>query len=205
MLIRTSGGSQDLQSLCGYEAEVHESPKDQRRRLSSTGVDAGLDQERTSIKHRFDDSPEGFMAGMVEVVPLRELLVRVQDGLNSRAETRCGKGATVYDVEHRRPVMDSTVFALSWHILQEAARLADSIQLNSSLAEQQFGSNDLTAAYEDLARGSKGKVMMKPERRHFLASSALAGLDVLRRRSNPFGLQQSVSYSPEGEVYVRRS
>jgi NADPH2:quinone reductase len=47
------------------------------------------------------------------------------------------------------------------HILREASKLADRDQLKPLLAEQQFGRGEIAAAYDMVARGSKGKVVLE--------------------------------------------
>jgi NADPH:quinone reductase len=47
------------------------------------------------------------------------------------------------------------------HILQQAAELADKGQLKPLLAEQQFGPNDIANAYDAVAKGSRGKVVLE--------------------------------------------
>jgi NADPH2:quinone reductase len=47
------------------------------------------------------------------------------------------------------------------HILQKAAELAERDQLMLLLAEEQFGKNDIARAYDAVAKGSKGKVVLE--------------------------------------------
>jgi len=56
-----------------------------------------------------------------------------------------------------------TGIGLSNHgrILHHASELADRNQLKPLLAEQQFGSNDIASAYDTVAKGSKGKVVLE--------------------------------------------
>jgi len=47
------------------------------------------------------------------------------------------------------------------HILHRAAELAEQNQLKPLLAEEQFGQNDIARAYDAVAKGSKGKVVLE--------------------------------------------
>jgi NADPH:quinone reductase-like Zn-dependent oxidoreductase len=47
------------------------------------------------------------------------------------------------------------------HILHRAAELAEQHQLKPLLAEEQFGPNDIARAYDAIAKGSKGKVVLE--------------------------------------------
>src|ERR1035438_439641 len=47
------------------------------------------------------------------------------------------------------------------HILHRAAELAEQHQLKPLLAEEQFGPNDIARAYDAVAKGSKGKVVLE--------------------------------------------
>jgi hypothetical protein len=47
------------------------------------------------------------------------------------------------------------------HILHRAAELAEQHQLKPLLAEEQFGQNDIARAYDAVAKGSKGKVVLE--------------------------------------------
>lgn len=47
------------------------------------------------------------------------------------------------------------------HILQKAAELAEQHQLKPLLAEEQFEANDIASAYDAVAKGSKGKVVLE--------------------------------------------
>jgi NADPH:quinone reductase-like Zn-dependent oxidoreductase len=47
------------------------------------------------------------------------------------------------------------------HILQEAAKLADQKLLKPLLAEQKFGPDDIASAYDAVAKGSRGKVVIE--------------------------------------------
>jgi NADPH2:quinone reductase len=46
------------------------------------------------------------------------------------------------------------------HILREASKLANRDLLKPLLAEQQFGHEEIAAAYDQVAKGSKGKVVI---------------------------------------------
>ncbi len=46
-------------------------------------------------------------------------------------------------------------------ILRDAAALADRNQLKPLLAEQHFGKHEIANAYETVAHGSKGKVVVE--------------------------------------------
>jgi NADPH2:quinone reductase len=46
-------------------------------------------------------------------------------------------------------------------ILQRAAELAEQHQLKPLLAEERFGKNDIARAYDAVAKGSKGKVVLE--------------------------------------------
>jgi len=47
------------------------------------------------------------------------------------------------------------------HILHSAAELAEQRQLKPLLAEEHFGADDIARAYDAVAKGSKGKVVLE--------------------------------------------
>jgi len=56
------------------------------------------------------------------------------------------------------PLLSGLGRANHGHILHEAAKLAEQNQLKPLLAEQEFG-QDIAAAYDAVAKGSRGKVV----------------------------------------------
>jgi NADPH2:quinone reductase len=46
-------------------------------------------------------------------------------------------------------------------LLHRAAELAEQHQLKPLLAQEQFGQNDISRAYDAVAKGSKGKVVLE--------------------------------------------
>jgi NADPH2:quinone reductase len=71
------------------------------------------------------------------------------------------RAATYSGVFTLLPLLSGFGRANHGHILQEAAKIAEQNQLKPLLAEQQFGPNDLAAAYEAVAEGSRGKVVLE--------------------------------------------
>jgi len=71
------------------------------------------------------------------------------------------RAATYSGVFTLLPLLSGFGRANHGHILQEAAKLAEQNQLKPLLAEQRFGPNDLAAAYETVAKGSRGKVVLE--------------------------------------------
>jgi NADPH:quinone reductase-like Zn-dependent oxidoreductase len=47
------------------------------------------------------------------------------------------------------------------HILRQVAQLADQNRLKPLLADQHFGPNDIASAYDSVAKGSRGKVVLE--------------------------------------------
>lgn len=70
------------------------------------------------------------------------------------------RAATYSGVFTLLPLLSGNGRANHGHILQEAAKLADSHKLRPLLAEQNFGS-DIAAAFDTVAKGSKGKVVLE--------------------------------------------
>ncbi len=70
------------------------------------------------------------------------------------------RAATYSGVFTLLPLLSGNGRANHGHILQEAAKLADSHKLRPLLAEQNFG-NDIAAAFDTVAKGSKGKVVLE--------------------------------------------
>lgn len=70
------------------------------------------------------------------------------------------RAATYSGVFTLLPLLSGNGRANHGHILQQAATLADSRKLKPLLAEQNFGS-DIAAAFDAVAKGSKGKVVLK--------------------------------------------
>lgn len=71
------------------------------------------------------------------------------------------RGATYSGVFTLLPLLNGTNRAHHGHILQKAAKLAEDGRLRPLLAEQQFGPGDIAAAYDAVAKGSKGKVVLE--------------------------------------------
>jgi len=71
------------------------------------------------------------------------------------------RAATYSGVFTLFPLLTGVGRANHGHILHEASKLAERNQLRPMLAEQRFGRNELSAAYELVARGSKGKVVIE--------------------------------------------
>ncbi len=46
-------------------------------------------------------------------------------------------------------------------ILQKSTEMAEQMELKPLLADQQYGANDLAGAYETVAKGSRGKVVIE--------------------------------------------
>jgi NADPH:quinone reductase len=59
------------------------------------------------------------------------------------------------------PLLTGSGRANHGHILREAAELADRGQLKPLLAEHRFGKDDIASAYDVVAKGSKGKVVLE--------------------------------------------
>jgi NADPH2:quinone reductase len=70
------------------------------------------------------------------------------------------RAATYSGVFTLFPLLSGVGRANHGHILREASELADRDQLRPLLAEQQFGSQEIAAAYDQVAKGSKGKVVI---------------------------------------------
>jgi NADPH:quinone reductase-like Zn-dependent oxidoreductase len=70
------------------------------------------------------------------------------------------RAATYSGVFTLLPLLSANGRANHGHILAEAAALADRHQLKPLLAEQNFGT-DIAAAYDAVAKGSKGKVVLE--------------------------------------------
>jgi NADPH:quinone reductase-like Zn-dependent oxidoreductase len=70
------------------------------------------------------------------------------------------RAATYSGVFTLLPLLSGNGRANHGHILAEAAALADEHQLKPLLAEQNFGT-DIAAAYDAVAKGSKGKVILE--------------------------------------------
>jgi NADPH2:quinone reductase len=59
------------------------------------------------------------------------------------------------------PLLTGAQHANQGHILREASKLADRNQLKPLLAEQQFGRDEIAEAYDMVAKGSRGKVVVE--------------------------------------------
>ena len=70
------------------------------------------------------------------------------------------RAATYSGVFTLLPLLSGNGRANHGHILRDAAKLADSHKLKPLLAEQNFGS-DIAAAFDAVAKGSKGKVVLE--------------------------------------------
>jgi NADPH2:quinone reductase len=70
------------------------------------------------------------------------------------------RAATYSGVFTLFPLLSGVGRANHGHILREASKLADRDQLRPLLAEQQFGPEEIAAAYDQVAKGSKGKVVI---------------------------------------------
>ncbi len=70
------------------------------------------------------------------------------------------RAATYSGVFTLLPLLTGEQRAHHGQILHEASKLAEEDQLKPLLAEQQFGRDDIEAAYEIVAKGSKGKVVV---------------------------------------------
>ncbi|MGA8938282.1 MAG: zinc-dependent alcohol dehydrogenase family protein [Acidobacteriaceae bacterium] len=71
------------------------------------------------------------------------------------------RAATYSGVFTLLPLLTGAHRAHHGHILQQAAKLAEQNQFKPLLAEQQFGRGEVAAAYDMVARGSKGKVVLE--------------------------------------------
>lgn len=70
------------------------------------------------------------------------------------------RSATYSGVFTLFPLLTGLQRANHGHILREASNLADRNQLKPLLAEKQFARTELAAAYDEVAKGSKGKVVI---------------------------------------------
>jgi NADPH2:quinone reductase len=71
------------------------------------------------------------------------------------------RGATYSAVFTLLPLLTGVQRAHHGEILQQAGKLADQNQLKPLLAEQRFGKNEIADAYDMVAKGSKGKVVIE--------------------------------------------
>jgi NADPH2:quinone reductase len=71
------------------------------------------------------------------------------------------RAATYSGVFTLYPLLTGQQRANHGHILHQASQLAERNQLKPLLAEQWFGREEIAAAYELVARGSKGKVVIE--------------------------------------------
>jgi NADPH:quinone reductase len=71
------------------------------------------------------------------------------------------RAATYSGVFTLFPLLTGQQRANHGHILREASKLAELNQLKPLVAEQQFGRDEIATAYEMVARGSKGKVVIE--------------------------------------------
>ena len=71
------------------------------------------------------------------------------------------RGATYSGVFTLYPLLSGMQRAHHGHILTEAAKLAEQHQLTPLLATHQFGPDEIAAAYELVAKGSTGKVVVE--------------------------------------------
>lgn len=70
------------------------------------------------------------------------------------------RGATYSGVFTLFPLLTGVQRANHGHILREVSRLAERNQLKPLLAERQFGRNEIATAYDWVAEGGKGKVVV---------------------------------------------
>ena len=70
------------------------------------------------------------------------------------------RAATYSGVFTLFPLLSGMGRANHGHILREASKLADQGQLKPLLAQQQFGVEGIAAAYDQVAKGSKGKIVI---------------------------------------------
>jgi NADPH2:quinone reductase len=71
------------------------------------------------------------------------------------------RAATYSGVFTLLPLLTGQQRANHGHILREASKLAEHNQFKPFLAAQHFGRNDIAAAYDIVAKGSKGKVVIE--------------------------------------------
>ncbi|SEG03155.1 NADPH:quinone reductase [Bryocella elongata] len=71
------------------------------------------------------------------------------------------RGATYSGVFTLMPLLTGKYRAHHGHILEEASKLAEQGKLKPLLAEQAFGRDEIGAAYDQVAKGSKGKVVIE--------------------------------------------
>jgi len=71
------------------------------------------------------------------------------------------RGATYSGVFTLMPLLTGKYRAHHGHILEEASKLAEQGKLKPLLAEQAFGRDVISAAFEQVAKGSKGKVVIE--------------------------------------------
>lgn len=71
------------------------------------------------------------------------------------------RGATYSGVFTLYPLLSGMQRARHGHILREAAKLAEQHKLKPLLTTQQFGADDIAAAYDLVAKGSTGKVVVE--------------------------------------------
>lgn len=71
------------------------------------------------------------------------------------------RAATYSGVFTLLPLLTGKHRAHHGHILQQASKFAEQGQLKPLLAEQQFGSEQIADAYNQVAKGSKGKVVLE--------------------------------------------
>jgi NADPH:quinone reductase len=71
------------------------------------------------------------------------------------------RGATYSGVFILLPLLSGVGRAHHGEILREISKLAEKNKIQSRLATEQFGRDDIAAAYDLVARGSKGKVVVQ--------------------------------------------
>src|SRR6202042_459249 len=71
------------------------------------------------------------------------------------------RGASYSGVVTRLPLLTGESRAHHGSILARAAALAEAGKLKPLMAEEQFGQNDIARAYDAVAKGSKGKVVLE--------------------------------------------
>jgi NADPH:quinone reductase-like Zn-dependent oxidoreductase len=109
------------------------------------------------------------------------------------------RAATYSGVFTLLPLLTGVGHSNHGQILHRAAELAEQHKLKPLLAEEQFGPNDIASAYDAVAKGSKGKVVLE------LRSPQFPGIG--RCGSRGFSSQdrlvrfQPASQRTEGEVY----
>jgi NADPH:quinone reductase len=71
------------------------------------------------------------------------------------------RAATYFGVFTLLPLLTGVGRSSHVYILHRAAQLAEQHQLKPLLAEEQFGPDDIARAYDAVAKGSEGKVVLE--------------------------------------------